>query len=192
MKNSNNFLFRFRYLRFGLIVLFLLIVWKLFYNNWINGSTINDPLSAILGHVSSNVLNELGFSSYCKQVDLSYPLHLQRVTIFIKKMPMVTIDDSCNGLELYVLMFAFVIAYGGGRNNGYFIAFFILISFLTIFFINILRIVLLTILAFYKTPYFEFYHYYVFAAIVYLVILGMMWLWTYWVNQSLLKEKIVD
>jgi len=102
---------------------------------------------------------------------------------------MVTIDDSCNGLELYALLIGFVLSYGKGKLSWLYSSLFLLISILFIFLINVSRIVGLALLVYYRAPHFQIFHKYVFAAVVYLIILGMMWLWTYGVNQSLLKNK---
>jgi exosortase/archaeosortase family protein len=178
--------------RFGLVVLFLLALWKLFYNNWLLGLGINDPITACIGDWSNWILLQFGYASYCQQVDTNVSLFLQRVTIFIDGNKMVTIDDSCNGLELYALLIGFVVSYGKGNLSWFFSSLFLVLSVLFIFFINVFRIVGLALLVYYRVPHFHVFHKYVFAAVVYLIILGMMWLWTYWVNQSLLKEKIVD
>jgi exosortase/archaeosortase family protein len=178
--------------RFGLVVLVLLSLWKLFYNNWLIGLGINDPITAWIGYWSNWILLKSGYASYCQQVDPHVSLFLQRVTIFIDGNKMVTIDDSCNGLELYALLIGFAVSYGKGKLSWFFSSLFLVLSVLLIFFINVSRVVGLALLVYYRVPHFQIFHKYVFAAVVYLIILGMMWLWTYWVNKSLLKEKIVD
>jgi exosortase/archaeosortase family protein len=175
--------------RFGLVVLVLLALWKLFYNNWLLGLGINDPITARIGDWSNWILLKFGYASYCQHVDPTVSLFLQRVTIFIDGNKMVTIDDSCNGLELYALLIGFVVAYGKAKLSWIYPTLFIIFSTLFIFIVNVLRIVGLALLVNYRVPHFQIFHKYVFAAVVYLIILGMMWLWTYWVNQSVLKEK---
>jgi exosortase/archaeosortase family protein len=177
--------------RFGLVVLMLLALWKLFYNNWLIGLGINDPITAWIGYWSNLFLTYLGYASVCHQVNPDLSLFFQRVTIFINGMEIVTIDDGCNGLELYALLIGFVVSYGKGNLSWIFSSSFLILSVLFIFFINVFRIVGLALLVYYRVPHFQVFHKYVFAAVVYLIIFLMMWLWTYWVNQSLLKVKNV-
>lgn len=176
-------------IRFGLVVLIILVLWKFFYNNWLIGLGINDPITAWIGYCSSWILLKFHYVSYCQLVDPNVSLFLQRVTIFIDGNKMVTIDDSCNGLELYALLIGFVVSYGKGKLSWFFSSSFIFLGVLFVFFINVFRIVGLALLVYYRVPHFQVFHKYVFATVVYLIILGMMWLWTYWVNLSLLKKN---
>jgi len=66
--------------RFGLVVLVLLTLWKSFYNNWLFGLGINDPITAWIGDWSNWILLKLGYVSYCQQVD-------PNVSLFFKELP---------------------------------------------------------------------------------------------------------
>ena len=171
-------------IRFVVALFVLVVFWKLIYNNWLVGFGINDPLTAWVGSHGASMLKLWGYNSFCQQVDPTQSLFYQRVTILLNNAPVVTIDDSCNGLELYAVWLGFLFAYGSKKLK---IAPILLISFggcFLIYLINVLRVSGLALLVHYRVPYFEYFHKYVFATFVYLFIFLMMWFWTNQVNKS--------
>jgi exosortase/archaeosortase family protein len=179
-----KFNFRNPLIRFVVAILVLVVLWKLIYNNWLIGLGINDPLTAWVGSHGSSLLNLMGYNSFCQQVDPTQSLFYQRVTIMLNKQPAVTIDDSCNGLELYAVWLGFLFAYGSKKLKILPILLISLGGCFLIYLINVLRVSGLVLLVHHRVPYFEYFHKYVFATFVYLIIFLMMWFWTDQVNKS--------
>lgn len=95
--------------------------------------------------------------------------------------PLIRVGASCNGLELLVLFAIFIICYPGPlKSKAWFIPFGLLI----IHVLNIARNYILTLMEIHKSPYFEFFHRYVFIFVVYGVIF-LLWMW--WANQQQTK-----
>ena len=171
-------------IRFVVAILVLVVLWKLIYNNWLIGLGINDPLTGWVGSHGSSLLNLMGYNSFCQQVDPTQSLFYQRVTILLNNKPAVTIDDSCNGLELYAVWLGFLFAYGSKKLKIVPILLISLGGCFLIYLINVLRVSGLALLVHYRVPYFEYFHKYVFATFVYLIIFLMMLFWTNLVNTS--------
>ena len=171
-------------IRFVVALFVLVVFWKLIYNNWLVGFGINDPLTAWVGSHGSSLLNLMGYNSFCQQVDPTQSLFYQRVTILLNNKPAVTIDDSCNGLELYAVWLGFLFAYGSKKLKIVPILLISLGGCFLIYLINVLRVSGLALLVHYRVPYFEYFHKYVFATFVYLIIFLMMLFWTNLVNTS--------
>ena len=172
------------FIRFVVALFVLVVFWKLIYNNWLVGFGINDPLTAWVGSHGSSLLNLMGYNSFCQQVDPTQSLFYQRVTILLNNEPAVTIDDSCNGLELYAVWLGFLFAYGSKKLKIVPILLISLGGCFLIYLINVLRVSGLALLVHYRVPYFEYFHKYVFATFVYLIIFLMMLFWTNLVNTS--------
>jgi exosortase/archaeosortase family protein len=172
------------FIRFVVALFVLVVFWKLIYNNWLVGFGINDPLTAWVGSHGSSLLNLMGYNSFCQQVDPTQSLFYQRVTILLNNKPAVTIDDSCNGLELYAVWLGFLFAYGSKKLKIVPILLISLGGCFLIYLINVLRVSGLALLVHYRVPYFEYFHKYVFATFVYLIIFLMMLFWTNLVNTS--------
>jgi exosortase/archaeosortase family protein len=181
---KRNFNFRNPVLRFVTALVVLIVLWKVVYNNWLVGFGINDPLTAWVGSHGASMLKIWGYNSFCQQVDPTQSLFYQRVTILLNNEPAVTIDDSCNGLELYAVWLGFLFAYGSKNLKTLPIILISLGGCFLIYLINVLRVSGLALLVHYRVPYFEYFHKYVFATFIYLIIFLMMWFWTDQVNKS--------
>jgi exosortase family protein XrtF len=92
--------------------------------------------------------------------------------------PLIRVGASCNGLELLVLFIIFIICYEGRLLNK---LWFIPLGLLIIHVLNVLRNYILTLMVIHKSPYFEFFHRYVFIFIVYGSIF-LLWMW--WAGQQ--------
>lgn len=87
--------------------------------------------------------------------------------------PLIRVGASCNGLELLVLFTIFIVCYEGRWLNK---LWFISLGLLTIHLLNIMRNYILTLMEIHKSPYFEFFHRYVFIFVVYGAIF-LLWMW---------------
>lgn len=103
--------------------------------------------------------------------------HVGETFIFIGSEinPIIRVGSSCNGLELLVLFAIFVICYPSKKQK----LIFILFGLILIHAINIIRNFILTIMAIHKSPYFDFFHRYIFVFLVYGIIF-LLWIW--WTN----------
>jgi len=143
--------------------LLIYLVWTIGYRFFLQGLGINDPLTRIVAVCST-------WLSQVFEGGLSMRYFGDRPYILRGSIGLVFIDDSCNGLRLYVLFVAFYLALNHFRQSiGW-----IFLGVIGIFVFNVLRVFGLTMLAIYQPEYLDFNHKYTFVVLVYSWIL---WVW---------------
>ena len=83
--------------------------------------------------------------------------------------------EGCNGLNVIIVFVSFIAAFGGRAKQ---IAIFLLTGFLVIHIANLLRIILLYYTAAYRPLFFYYFHKYFFTAVLYVVVMGLWFVWT--------------
>lgn len=139
------------------------LVWTIGYRFFLFGLGINDPLTRIVA-VCSTWLSQIFDNG------LSMRYFGDRPYILKGSKGLVFIDDSCNGLRLYVLFVAFYLALNHFRQSIRWI----FLGVIGIFMFNVLRVFALTMLALHQPEFLEFNHKYTFVVLVYSWIL---WVW---------------
>jgi exosortase family protein XrtF len=91
------------------------------------------------------------------------------------------IYEGCNGVNVMIVFVAFILSFGGFSKRG---SFFILLGILIIHFANLCRITLLFWVAKNYQNYFYYVHKYVFTAALYVIVLGLWWMWVYRVMKA--------
>lgn len=126
--------------------------------------------------VTLGIIKLLNLTHYEASYTIGKQLGSTYIFISPQLIPVVKVGASCNGLELLMLFTIFITAYPGKWE--YKIPF-ILVGNLLIHSLNILRNYVLTLLAYYNSPYYDFFHRYVFIFFIY----GSVFLlWLYWTN----------
>ncbi len=110
--------------------------------------------------------------------------------VYFNQKAMVNIAEGCNGMAIFITLFAFCLAFGGRA-----IAFlwFIPSSFALLQFGNVLRLWLLVQIKYNYTPYFPLFHEYAFPALLYGFAFLIMVFWVkFQKNNSKEANNIVD
>jgi exosortase family protein XrtF len=155
--------------------LILFVVWKGLYIFFLaEPRTLDDPLTQMVGKHSVWVLNkfipEHKFTSKSKIALKKFEGEIQvsRVSmIYDNGKLLMYISDECNGLELFILYFGFIIAMPASLKRK---GLFALIGIFVIHGVNILRCVGLSMLLMNWDTYFDLAHHYIFKIMVYSVI----------------------
>ncbi len=87
----------------------------------------------------------------------------------------VNVKEGCNGMAVWIALLSFIIAFKTWSLKAYLI--FIPVSFIIIQVCNVLRLYLLIQIKMNRVYYFDFFHTYVFPAIIYLFAFLLMVLW---------------
>jgi len=95
--------------------------------------------------------------------------------LLLNGQPTVVVGAPCDGLVLYVLLVAFVLAYPG---PGWRRLWFIPLGIAALWLLNVVRIVALALNHRYSPATFEFDHHYAFSAVAYAALGGLWLLWT--------------
>ncbi len=86
------------------------------------------------------------------------------------------IYEGCNGINVMIVFVAFIFSFGGFSKRG---ILFILLGLLVIHVANVCRVALLFWVAKNYQSYFYYVHKYVFTATIYVIVLGLWWVWVY-------------
>lgn len=159
------------------LVLFVSLcsVWFVTYEFFLKPQgTLDTYLTEWVSYGTNTLLHVFGFSSY--YLPAPKPGNtLMFISPIVK--PIVRIGASCNGQELFVLFTLFICAYPG---NWKIKIPYIIIGILIIHVANILRTFSLVILAYHKSPYYNFFHRYIFIFLIY----GLVFLmWKHWTTR---------
>ncbi|MFN4083517.1 MAG: hypothetical protein ACK4K9_07800 [Bacteroidia bacterium] len=92
----------------------------------------------------------------------------------INHIPVVNIKEGCNGIAVFVTVVSFCIAFKGYLKTYFW---FLPVSFLLIQIANIIRLYILIRIKISTPLYFDFFHVYVFPAIIYLMAFVIMVWW---------------
>ena len=150
----------------------LFVVWKgLYLLLWSEKRTLDDPLTQIVAKHSVWVLNQItpGNTFTAKPMiavkNFEGEIQVSRVSrIDRNSKPIMNIADECNGLELFVLYFGFLLAMPAVIKRK---IWFGLCGILIIHVVNILRCVGLGLLLMNWDTYFDIAHHYIFKIMVY-------------------------
>ena len=150
----------------------LFVVWKgLYLLLWSEKRTLDDPLTQIVAKHSVWVLNQItpGNTFTAKPMiavkNFEEEIQVSRVSRIDRNgKPIMNIADECNGLELFVLYFGFLLAMPAVIKRK---IWFGLCGILIIHAVNILRCVGLGLLLMNWDTYFDIAHHYIFKIMVY-------------------------
>ncbi|MDP1725503.1 MAG: hypothetical protein Q8M15_01870 [Bacteroidota bacterium] len=109
--------------------------------------------------------------------NLSYQTlsHATGLQIISATHAIVNIKEGCNGIAVWIALLSFIIAFKSGSFKAYLI--FIPVSFIIIQVCNVLRLYLLIQIKMNRVYYFDFFHTYIFPAIIYLFAFLLMVVW---------------
>lgn len=96
-----------------------------------------------------------------------------------------SIYEGCNGVNVMIVFFAFIVAFGG---KFWCIAIFIPTGLLIIHWSNLFRVALLYLLADNNSRHFYYYHKYFFTATLYLIVFALWIAWMIWFNENRRKK----
>jgi exosortase family protein XrtF len=159
----------------------LFVVWKgLYLLFWSEQRTIDDPLTQIVSKHSVWVLNTIvpdhQFTSKPKIALKNFEGEIQvsRVSmIYSDGKAIMNIADECNGLELFILYFGFLLAMPASIKRK---IWFGLAGIFIIHAVNVIRCVGLGLLLMNWDTYFDIAHHYIFKIMVYSTIF-ILWIW---------------
>jgi exosortase family protein XrtF len=150
----------------------LFVVWKgLYLLLWSEKRTLDDPLTQMVAKHSVWFLNQItpGNMFTAKPMiamkNFEGEIQVSRVSRIDRNgNPIMNIADECNGLELFVLYFGFLIAMPATIRRK---LYFGLLGILIIHLVNVLRCVGLGLLLMNWDTYFDIAHHYIFKIMVY-------------------------
>ncbi len=166
-------------LRFVLLFVGLYFAGNIVYGIYIfSKGNSPDEITMEVAQQSSWVLNQLGY-------DVDHGANKTGPTVLIKSKgkTILSIYEGCNGINVFIVFAAFVIAFGGHLKKYFW---FIPIGIVVLHASNLLRIVLLywTAIDYYR--YFYYVHKYIFTAAIYAVVFV---LWMVWANKLNERKK---
>lgn len=162
-------------IKFLIIFCTSLLVWLFAYEVFLKPARIPDrQLTKVLTQTVCLMIDLTGKD--CYYTDARTP---GDTYIFIapKERQVIRIGNSCNGLELFLLFALFIIAYPGKWKIK---IPYILSGLAIIYIINSFRTYWLTMMAYYKYPYYDLFHRYIFILLVYGIVFIM---WMMWANK---------
>lgn len=165
---------------FLLRALVLFVCWKGLYIFFLMDARVLDqPLTGLVGHQATLLLNmfsgaEIYSSKHMiKQTVMEGQLITAPVVnILFSGVRVVSIADSCNGLELFILYMGFILAMPASLKRK---TFFALTGLLVIHAVNVLRCAGLGLLVVHMQQYFDLAHHYIFKMLVYATIF-LLWI----------------
>ena len=168
-------------IRFLAIGLLSYLLWFIAYEYFLKDSSLIDEYlihSMVL--VSEWVLRGLGFALYeISSADFRWQLGIAN------SVSLLEIGASCDGLVLFALFAAFVIAFPGPWRKK---LWFIPLGVLAIHVANLIRVISLAILNFYWPEALSFNHDYTWTVLIYGFI---FWLWYLWTNRLSMEGPTV-
>jgi len=158
----------------------ILVIWKVLYLAFLLPNRILDkPLTYSVGVATTWLLNTYtGSSDYSTRSEVSNvatdqgytPMPLQK--IFFHQNNVVSIEDGCNALELFVLYAGFIICMPAKALRK---TLFIVGGIIAIYITNVIRCAGVAYIILYHPRYANFAHHYVFTFVVYGLIIAL-WL----------------
>ncbi|MDB5112185.1 MAG: hypothetical protein JWR67_3299 [Mucilaginibacter sp.] len=170
----------------------LLIAWKVVYLFFLSPTGFLDkPLTITVCTQTVKSLNWVtnsgNYSSKSEVIDRVVDAKSTRIyqeAIYFRQRKVVTIEDACNGLELFVLYAGFIICLPALLSRK---LIFIIAGILIIHLVNLFRCAGITYITLYYLPHADFAHHYVFFIIVYACIIA---LWLGFSNKLSLKNNV--
>ena len=157
-------------LRFLGLFLAIYFVGNLLYGFFIESfEGAPDPITIGVSRQVGWILNFIG-----QQVDVT--LNHAAPTVFIRHADkvIVSIYEGCNGINVMIVFFAFMVAFGGPLKK---IMWFLPVGLVMIHIANLLRIGLLYVVALNYSRYFYYVHKYIFTAFIYLIVFALWYSW---------------
>jgi exosortase family protein XrtF len=131
---------------------------------------VADPITHCVSNQSSSLINLLA-----GRETKSILSEVSPVTLILENgRSVLRIYEGCNGINVMIVFIAFVLSFGGLSKRG---GVFILLGILVIHLANLCRITLLFWVAKNYQSYFYYVHKYVFTAALYVIVLGLWWVW---------------
>ena len=159
----------------------LFVVWKgLYLLLWSEKRTLDDPLTQMVAKHSVWVLNQItpGNTFTAKPMiavkNFEGEIQVSRVSRIDKSgKPIMNIADECNGLELFILYFGFLLAMPASIKRK---IWFGVAGIFIIHAVNVVRCIGLGLLLMNWDTYFDIAHHYIFKIMVYSTIF-ILWIW---------------
>jgi exosortase family protein XrtF len=145
------------------------LIGNLIYGWWITSwHPMPDPMTIWVTEQSAWVLNVFG-------MDATTINQMDKPTTFIvyNKLPIVSVYEGCNGLNMGIVYLAFLLAFGPYKRT---LAWFAPLGLLVIHVANLARIVMLFLVSIHMPDAFYFTHKYLFTAFIYLFVF-LLWMW---------------
>lgn len=137
-----------------------------------------DPVTSHVTFQTSEVLSLIGYETEIVDQPAKATTHIQ-----FGKRSVVSVYEGCNGINVFVIFLAFIVAFGPLDRRAVFFS----IAAATILHIaNLLRIGGLFLIALHQPRLLYFTHKYLFTAFIYAVVIAL-WLW--WVNRYAVKKQ---
>ena len=169
-------------LLFLLKFLGIYLVFNLIYGVWVEGfAPVSDPFTYF---VSGQTITLLEF--FYDGLDYEYYPHEPLVWLALDKVVIINAFEGCNGINVMILFFAFIIAYKGPLKQT---IIYTLGGILVIHLANIIRIALLFVVAERFESLYYFTHKYLFTATIYGVVFLIWFFWVKGINQLEKREK---
>lgn len=141
--------------------------WALVYEPYLSW-TVDPWFAHVVAEQAAWCIRLLGHAA---QVEIIAPYP---ELIVINGLPGVNVGTPCNGLAMLYLFFAFIVAHPGPLKAK---AWFIPLGLLLIHASNLVRVMALGFCALYYREFFEVNHKYVYAGIVYSLVIGLFLIW---------------
>jgi exosortase family protein XrtF len=170
-------------LKFLGIFLGVYLIGNLLYGFYIESSyPLADPITLWVSNQSSSLINLLIGRETKSVLSQVSPV----VLILENGRSVLRIYEGCNGINVMVVFAAFVLSFGGFSKRG---SLFILLGVLIIHLANLCRITLLFWVAKNYQNYFYYVHKYIFTAALYVIVLGLWWMWVYRITKANAKSS---
>lgn len=158
-------------LRFLAVFLGTYLVLSVSYGLWIESlGSLPDPMTS---EVTREVVAVINVFSTEDVTAVRNPLG---PTVFViqGERKVLNVYEGCNGINVMVVFFAFVMAYGG---RGARLLWFVPAGFMAIHLANLGRVLWLFWLSAIDARLFYYFHKYLFTAVIYLMVFALWWLW---------------
>ena len=160
--------------KFALRGLLIFILWETIYISFLEPNRIVDkPLTEMVGNLTVWGLDkiypnhEFYIRSLKTLIITDIEFESESIKLMMGNQKLIGIADSCNGLNLYILFFGFILAFPSSIQKK---IVFGIVGILIVFSTNVLRCIGLSIIQIHY-PHFMFYaHHYVFKIITYAVV----------------------
>jgi exosortase/archaeosortase family protein len=177
---------------FFLKAFIIFLVWKTIYLFFLLPDRILDkPLTYSVADWTARGLNiftsskPFSIRNATSQYEIEGAIrNISHVDIYLNQQQTLTIADSCNGLELYVLYAGIILCFPAPKSRKFR---FILGGFLLIYLFNIIRCVLLTVIYLHYPAFLDFSHHFLFTLLVGFLI---FWLWYIFAKKLTFNARI--
>lgn len=157
-------------LRFLGIFLGSYFILNLIYGVWIESlGNSPDAMTYWVSHQTGKILEIFGYEATAVLNETGPTVRLMN-----NQQLVLSVFEGCNGINVFIVFFSFMIAFGGPIKR---MAWFIPLGLFLIHLTNLLRILFLYWLAELESSYFYYVHKYLFTAVIYAVVFALWWIW---------------